>query len=360
MGKTPLEKTCKEISAPLISVVMAVYNGEDFLPAAIESVLQQTWKLFEFIIINDASTDGTPEILNKYQSTDDRIRIIKNEANLGLGASLRKGIEISKGEFIARMDADDVSLTHRFEKQVEYLLNHPEIFAVGGKTSFMDDNGGNLDSRLPMESDLLRWNMLLGNGLILIHGSVMFRREFFDRFGTYSDLRAAQDFELWTRTFSCQPLPLANLNEIIYLTRDHEKSTTNAKSDLQETNAINIRLESISNFLGRSVSPDVVVAYRHPGDNYLDIQECILTWIDLYEKFMDQFQANKGVEQYIKNELLYEINKYTTLRSTRTQIRFKASIWKIIPRIPLKFSLNILIIKINEFLWNQNSKYSST
>ena len=114
---------------PLVTVLMAVYNGEKYLREAIESILDQTYTNFEFLIINDGSSDRTEEIILSYN--DKRIRYIKNEQNLKLIASLNKGLDLAKGEFIARMDADDISLPERLEKQINFLEKHPEIGLLG-------------------------------------------------------------------------------------------------------------------------------------------------------------------------------------------------------------------------------------
>ena len=108
---------------PKVSVLMSVYNGEKYLREAVESILNQTFRDFEFIIIDDGSTDSTNEIIRSY--SDCRIRLLENEENIGLTKSLNKGIDQCRGEYIARMDGDDVSLQQRFSKQLEYLINNP-------------------------------------------------------------------------------------------------------------------------------------------------------------------------------------------------------------------------------------------
>ncbi|TNE70794.1 glycosyltransferase family 2 protein, partial [bacterium] len=107
--------------SPVITCLMSVYNGEEFLREAMDSILDQTYTNFEFLIINDGSTDDTVPIIESYD--DPRIRLIHNEVNIGLTKSLNKGIGLAKGEYIARMDADDISLPERFERQIEVLLN---------------------------------------------------------------------------------------------------------------------------------------------------------------------------------------------------------------------------------------------
>lgn len=117
--------------APKVSVLMPAYNSEKYVGAAIESILNQTFADFEFIIINDGSTDGTPEIINKYARADKRIRFIDNKKNQGIIAVLNNGLDLCRGEYIARMDSDDISLPERLKKQVKYMNAHPECGACG-------------------------------------------------------------------------------------------------------------------------------------------------------------------------------------------------------------------------------------
>ena len=117
------------VNAPAVSVVMPVYNGEKYLRESIDSILNQTYTDYEFIIVNDGSNDKTEEIILSYN--DNRIRYIKNEKNLQIVKSLNRGIELAKGRYIARMDADDISLPRRFEKQITFMENNLEIGVCG-------------------------------------------------------------------------------------------------------------------------------------------------------------------------------------------------------------------------------------
>src|SRR5688572_1551532 len=111
---------------PVISVLMSVYNGASYLPESVESILAQTFTDFEFIIIDDCSVDETPQILNTYAQGDSRIRIIRNPENKGLTASLNIGLAEAQGKYVARQDADDISLPQRFEKQIQSLEGNPK------------------------------------------------------------------------------------------------------------------------------------------------------------------------------------------------------------------------------------------
>ena len=126
---------------PLISVIIPVYNGNGYLPAALLSILNQTYKNLEIIVIDDGSTDNSYEIMKNFAKEDKRLRIFKNPKNLNISHTLNRGIKLAKGQYLARMDADDVALPHRLEKQIKYLLDHPEVVIVGGQCQTIDITG---------------------------------------------------------------------------------------------------------------------------------------------------------------------------------------------------------------------------
>lgn len=126
---------------PLVSVVMPVYNAGRYLSESIKSILNQTYRHFEFIIVDDASTDNSWHILKQYKNIDSRIRIYRNTKNLGVSQTVKKAIEKSTGDYIARMDADDIALPHRLKKQIDYLKKHPRTVAVGGQCIVINKDG---------------------------------------------------------------------------------------------------------------------------------------------------------------------------------------------------------------------------
>lgn len=332
---------------PTISVVMCVYNGAQFLESAVRSILEQTFTDFEFIIVDDGSTDGSDELLEKYQKSDTRIKIIRNPNNAGLGVSLQIGIALARGEFIARMDADDISLPDRFEKQVEYMKCHPEVIVLGGQSQLINEKPGEKSTiLLPMDPALMRWNMLLGSGFIVIHGSVMLRRIELLELGNYGNYPAAQDFELWTRMFNRDPLPIANLDATIYLYRQHGQTTTRSQNDLQENIAIQARLEKIQAFLGRPIPKEVVLAYRYPTYAYTNIQECIQTWINVYRKFMNEFKVEPEARHEIRKELFSRINKFSYFPPQKRNLKYRVSLWKVLRRTPFSLGVQIFFSKI--------------
>lgn len=184
-----------------ISVVMSCYNEEkNHLTKAIESILNQDYKNFEFIIIIDNPDNKVLiDTVNTYSEIDNRIVVIFNEKNLGLAQSLNKGIEIATGEYVARMDADDIALPDRFSKQVDYLDNHSECIMVCGNIIKIDENGSVIGKNrtIPKNDEALR--ELVKYQYIIQHPTVMMRRQQLNDIGKYNNYRAAQDYDLWLR-----------------------------------------------------------------------------------------------------------------------------------------------------------------
>lgn len=164
-------------NAPTISVIMSVYNGEKFLREAIESVLNQTYTDFEFLIIEDASTDKTPEILAEYKCRDSRIIIINKEQNkgpTGFIQNLNIGLQHATGEFIARMDADDISVSARFQKQIDFLEKNPEIFLIGSQVQCVNEYDENTKILCaPLHNNEIQKRMF--KNISLFHPVIMFR-----------------------------------------------------------------------------------------------------------------------------------------------------------------------------------------
>lgn len=182
-----------------ISVVMSAYNAEKYIKQSIDSILNQTFKDFEFIIVNDCSNDQTLKILQEYEKKDTRIKVIDNKENLGLTRSLNKALIYAKGKYIARMDADDISQCERFEKQYNFLEQHPEVHILG--TCGIDINLSSekiCDRTVPLKhEDIIKMLTFLSP---IIHPSVMFRKNAIQQLGNYNeDYRTAQDIELWFR-----------------------------------------------------------------------------------------------------------------------------------------------------------------
>ena len=185
-------------SNPMISVVMPVYNGEKFLKEAIESILNQTYKDFEFLIVYDESTDGTLSIIQEFQEKDTRVVLINGDKE-GISGALNKGIKKSRGKYIARLDADDISLPTRFENQI----NHMEIFKLdicGGHSLLIDSDGKiNGIGMVPRSHDLCGLSMMFM--VPFAHSSVMILKSFLID-SSLKYIGKYEDFDLWARMFS--------------------------------------------------------------------------------------------------------------------------------------------------------------
>ena len=205
-------------STPAISVVMSVFNGETFLVDALESILKQTFTDFEFVIIDDGSTDRTPEILSEYAKRDERVRVYSHE-NTGRAESLNRGIALAKAPLIARMDADDIAFPRRLEQQCEFMKVHPEIGLLGGAIELVTSTRRRFGVDIPpLKDDELRTAMARCNPFR--HPTVIMRKEtVLDSGGYRKPLLDADDYDLWLRM--AERTQIANLPQILLSYRVH-------------------------------------------------------------------------------------------------------------------------------------------
>ncbi|MCL6433136.1 MAG: glycosyltransferase [Leptolyngbyaceae cyanobacterium HOT.MB2.61] len=221
---------------PTISVSMAVYNSAPYLQESVESILGQTFSDFEFLIIDDGSTDNSFEILQKYAAQDSRIRLTGRE-NRGISKTRNEMLFQAQGEFIAVIDADDISLNHRFARQVEFLRQNPEYVCVGSSVDWIDDRGRFVGHcSMPEDNDELQ-RLMLGGVSLLHHSSSMFRRIAALGVGGYDEsLQTSLDLDLWLKLGEVGKL--ANLKETLILYRLHQNSVTNARQVQQSQDAL--------------------------------------------------------------------------------------------------------------------------
>jgi glycosyltransferase involved in cell wall biosynthesis len=187
------------MSKPQISVIMTVYNNASYLDESISSILNQTLKDFEFIIIDDCSSDESTKIVKKYQNKDARIKFIQNKKNLGIAKSSNIGLILARGKYVARLDSDDVSLPNRLEAQYKYLEDHQDIFLVGGQGIDIDSKGTVLGKlKKPVGCERVMDEMIKKN--CIIHPSVMFRSR--PRYYYRSKLSSASDYDFYLQIMS--------------------------------------------------------------------------------------------------------------------------------------------------------------
>jgi len=221
-----------EKNNPMISVVMPVYNAQKYLDEAIQSILSQTYQDFEFIIINDGSKDKSLQIIEKYQNKDERIILISRE-NRGLVASLNEGIERAKGKYIARMDADDISLPQRFEKQIE-LMEKENLDICGAHFFIINESNKYLSARVvSCKTDFNK--IILTRSVPFPHGTVMFRKSFYKKHHlAYGDTlyNKAEDYALWIN-FAKHNAGISNVDEFLFKYRHLENSLSKQNINYQ-------------------------------------------------------------------------------------------------------------------------------
>jgi len=214
----------------MVSVVMSVFNGERFLREAVESILDQSWREFEFIVIDDGSTDHSAPILDSYQNYDARVKVYHRE-HVGLIESLNRGCRLAQGKYIARMDADDVASKDRLMTQVEFMEAHPEIGALGGAVEWIDATGKSLGThRYPVGDRQIKATLL--QGCAFWHPTVLLRREVFVWAGGYRSVVVdAEDYDLWLRI--ADHFQLANLEAVVVKYRIHPQQVSMRKTEQQ-------------------------------------------------------------------------------------------------------------------------------
>lgn len=229
---------------PKVTVLMAVHNGERYLQESMESILRQSFCDFEFIIVDDASTDRTRELVVSFK--DARIRLIENQEKLGQTRSLNRGLEVATGEFVARQDDDDISEPERLAKQVTFLETNHEIALLGTWYTKVDATGTTLGLRqVPCGWLEIRWALMFF--CPFVHSSVMLRKKaVLEQIGVYNEeFVYAQDYEFWSRIAA--QLPVANLPEYLVRFRMSAGSMTSTYGDVAENE---IRRAAIANLAG--------------------------------------------------------------------------------------------------------------
>jgi len=220
------------VTNPRVSILMSVFNGKDYVRQSIDSILGQTYRDFEFIIIDDGSTDGTAEILESYKHPGIRVHTQKNH---GLTKALNTAISLSQGEYLARQDSDDISNPQRLERQVKFLDENGKVGLVGTYYNRIDLRGNILQDMKPLvRSNELKKRLEMHNQFA--HGSVMFRRRCIECVGVYrEEFRVAQDYDLWLRI--SERFDVANLPEFLYQWRLNLSSQSVRSLDVQNAHA---------------------------------------------------------------------------------------------------------------------------
>ena len=239
--------------SPKVTVLMSVFNGKEYLREAIESILMQTFTDFDFIIIDDGSADETWETLTEYAGRDKRIALFQNQENIGLTRSLNKGLKQAQGMYIARQDADDVSLPERLELEVRYLDENAEAVLVSSNVEIIDEMGRTLIiSDRACDPDLVAWWMLFYNH-VAGHSAVLFRRKNAIEAGGYDpSVKYAQDYDLWLRLLGQGDLAI--LSEVLLRWRLHDDNVSVVAAEEQQRFALRSARKAIGELAGETPS----------------------------------------------------------------------------------------------------------
>ncbi len=229
---------------PKVSVLMTAYNSEQYIAEAIDSILCQTFKNFEFIIINDGSKDNTVKIIKSFK--DPRIILVDNKKNQGLIAVLNQGLDICKGEYIARMDSDDISFPERFAKQVEFMDKNPDVGVLGTMGYIWDMSDVN-KSYIYAKKPEMTFMDILGRHRP-DHPTTMIRRSVIEKYGFRydKDYKCCEDYELWSRMIHVTKI--ANLQEVLFKHRWHGENVSITNASCQIENDLKVR-QNMLNFL---------------------------------------------------------------------------------------------------------------
>lgn len=285
---------------PLVSVVMPVYNGEQYLREAIDSILTQTYRNFELIIIDDGSTDRSAAIIEEYRQIDDRVLVQKHSKNQGVVSSLNRGIRLARGDYLARMDADDISFPDRLYEQCRFLDAHNDIGIVGTSAIIINERNKKIGFYPVYNDDFgIRWTLLFYPPFI--HPTVMIRRKILlenDLFYSNS-YEYIEDYELWTRLLLFTKG--ANLEKPLFYYRINPESVTSKNKNHQIQNQIPISRNTICTLVPNSkltkheiinLCTELIIhrSYKNKGKNRGIIA---MTYLDLWDSFLFQFQGKK-------------------------------------------------------------------
>lgn len=289
---------------PIISIVMSVYNGATYLRHAIDSILHQSFSDFEFIIINDASTDETESIIGCYY--DPRIVYIKNEDNLQLPKSLNKGLAAAQGKYIARIDADDISLPHRLQTQFEFMEANPDIGVCGSWVEIMGLDEGEI-WKTPTTANAIQTQLFFHN--CLSHPSIMMRHSVLEEHQLQYDEKRlrAQDWQLWIDM--TKHTKVANIPEILLLYRRHRENLTYKDRSVSAYHYQQVRAQNLAR-LNIELSTHELTLYSQAMHQWLDIDEDsfieldhILTLICQRNRKVQLFPEDVFEQYLIKNWL---------------------------------------------------------
>lgn len=334
-----------------VSIVMCAYNSEKYIAESIESILNQTFADFEFIIINDASTDKTEEIIKTYQSKDSRVKLLQNKYKKGISGAANTGLDAAQGEFIARMDSDDISLPTRLEAQIKFLESHPEIGVCGAwvKLIGVDED---IVWENPTDPDYIKCIMIFYGAIS--NPVVMFRRNILESNQLRYMDTAAEDYEMYVRL--SRVTKLTNIPKVLLHYRMHQTNFGKVNRQIQNESANYIRLNQIQE-LGIVATPQEESIHTNIGFWNIKQDSNFLKLADLWFKKLITANLKKGIfpEPTFSNLMIEKwIDIYKASDYLGTKLVFKFIIRMMYPtaskRLRIKYTKNLIQIYIKKLL----------
>lgn len=297
---------------PKVSVILPAYNAEKYIKEAVDSILSQTFGDFELIVINDCSKDSTEQILLSY--TDPRLVYVKNEENLGVAGTLNKGLKLAKGQYIARMDADDISLPQRFEKQVAYLDSH-ENTAVLGTALERFGEGIPLQTRsFSQDPEQMKVDLFFSCGLA--HPSIMMRTDVIRALGGYDmAFEGLEDYELWCRV--AREHQVTTLPEVLFRYRVHPGQVTKNPSEKYLTRMRNLKKRQLEE-LGMETGGEMEeIFFRYClGEQFTDAED-IQSFCAFLEAVLDANRSSRCYNERILRSVFQTVAINLVMRLDR-------------------------------------------
>jgi glycosyltransferase involved in cell wall biosynthesis len=297
---------------PRVSVLTSVFNGERFLRQAIESVLAQTWRDFEYILVDDASTDRTPEIIAQYAAQDGRIVPLRCDTNGGTNRALNRGLELARGKYVANLDHDDIALPERLSRQVAFLDEHPNIGVLGSAARLIDETDREQGQTQYLQAPgALRWDFLFRCSIL--HSAACMNRALVAQAGGYSpDHPLATEYELFWRLLT--RTDFANLPDVLVAYRKNSTQTSQARWRVQHGEVILMLYAMYKKHLGIQAQFRALEAlYGFLRGAVLEEQEevegaAVLLEI-LYQKYLQQQSPDAETLAYIRTDYAYKLFK---------------------------------------------------
>ena len=309
-----------------ISIVMGVYNGEDYLAEAIISILSQSLTNFEFIIVDDGSVDKTSKIISYYLKKDSRVKCISLKRNRGLANALNVGIRASSGKFIVRMDCDDISLPDRLKKQF-YIMENSNIDILGSNFISINSVGRSIkSSSLPLSDDEIKYQLPYEN--CINHSTVMMKKSSLETIGFYNnEYINSQDYDLWLRSLT--KLQFANIPEPLVKYRKHQKRISHKKNSFFQTHfSVCAALNYFQNKYGfKVISPSETVSSIINGFEEI----CFLEVSSRDQYCINRHMIRLGRECNL-NKIENRVLDTLILRSTSVKEKLKWVFYKLISK----------------------------